>query len=330
VADINSNGGMLGQKVLLSIGDDRADPKDGIVVANKFVADQVKFVIGHFNSGVTIPTSDIYQQNDILMITASATTPAVTDRNMWNVFRVCGRDDQQGVVAGTVIARKFAGRRIAILHDKTTYGQKLAEETRKVMNAKGVKEVLFEGVERDKNNFTPLVSKLIAIRPDLVYWSGLHDTGGLILHEMRRQEMTTLMMGGDGISDSEFAVLAGPGAEGTLMTSSPDPRKNPTNKELVQTFRETRSFEPQGYTLYSYAAVQIIKQAAEQAKSLDPQTIAQVMHTGRVFNSALGEISFNGKGDINGYMVAGKRRDTYVLYIWKKGPDGTITYFEDH
>ena len=200
VADINSDDGILAQKLVLSIGDDRGDPKDGVVVANKFVADQVKFVVGHFNSGVTIPASDIYRQADMLMITASATTPAVTDRNMWNVFRVCGRDDQQGVVAGTIIAHKFAGKRVAILHDKTTYGQRLAEETRKAMNAKGVKEVTFEGVGRDENNLALLVSKLRVLRPDLVYWSGLHDTGGPILHEMRSQGMTALMMGGDGIS----------------------------------------------------------------------------------------------------------------------------------
>ena len=109
----------------------------GVVVANKFVADGVNFVIGHFNSGVTIPASDIYQQNHVLMITASSTTPTVTDRNLWNVFRMCGRDDQQGVVAGTLIAQRFAGKRIAIVHDKTTYGQGLAEETRKAMNARG-------------------------------------------------------------------------------------------------------------------------------------------------------------------------------------------------
>ena len=330
VADINSKDGILGQKLMVFIGDDRANPKDGVVVANKFVADGVNFVIGHFNSGVTIPASDIYQQNHVLMITASSTTPTVTDRNLWNVFRMCGRDDQQGVVAGTLIAQRFAGKRIAIVHDKTTYGQGLAEETRKAMNAKGVKEVIFEGLERDKSNFAQLVSRLIVIRPDLVYWGGLHDTGGLILRETRSRGMTAPMMAGDGISDSEFAAIAGPSAEGTLMTSPPDPRLNPANKELVETFRVTRGFEPQGYTLYSYAAVQLIKQASEQAKSLDPQIIAQVMHSGRAFSSVLGDISFNAKGDINGYTVAGKRKDTYVLYTWKKGSDGTIVYFEDH
>ena len=329
VADINAAGGILGQKLVLTNGDDRADPKEGVSVANKFAADGVKFVIGHFNSGVTIPASEVYQENGILEITPAATNPKVTDRSMWNIFRVCGRDDQQGVVAGGLIADKFKGKRVAIVHDKTTYGQGLAEETRKAINAKGLKEVFFEGVNKDDKDFTALVSKLKAANPDLVYWGGLHDTGGLILRQMRDQGLKTPMMGGDGMADDEFAAIAGPGAEGTLMTFSPDPRTNPKNKEIVDLFRQKRGFEPQAYTLYSYAAVQIIKQAAEQAKSVDPKKVAEVMHSGKVFNTVLGDVSFDKKGDITGYIVAGKNKDRYVLYTWKKGENGRITYVEN-
>ena len=329
VADINAAGGILGQKLVLTNGDDRADPKEGVSVANKFAADGVKFVIGHFNSGVTIPASEVYQENGILEITPAATNPKVTDRSMWNIFRVCGRDDQQGVVAGGLIADKFKGKRVAIVHDKTTYGQGLAEETRKAINAKGLKEVFFEGVNKDDKDFTALVSKLKAANPDLVYWGGLHDTGGLILRQMRDQGLKTPMMGGDGMADDEFAAIAGPGAEGTLMTFSPDPRTNPKNKEIVDLFRQKRGFEPQAYTLYSYAAVQIIKQAAEQAKSIDPKKVAEVMHSGKVFNTVLGDVSFDKKGDITGYIVAGKNKDRYVLYTWKKGENGRITYVEN-
>ena len=329
VADMNAAGGILGQKITLSIGDDRADPKEGVSVANKFAADGVKFVIGHFNSGVTIPASEVYQENGILVITPAATNPKVTDRNMWNMFRVCGRDDQQGGVAGAIIAAKFKGKRVAFVHDKTTYGLGLAEETRKAMNAKGLKEVMFEGVNKDDKDFTAVVSKLKAANPDLVYWGGLHDTGGLILRQMRGQGVRAPLMGGDGITDDEFAAIAGPGAEGTLMTFSPDPRTNPQNKSIVDTFRK-KNFEPQAYTLYSYAALQIIKQAAEQAKSLDTKKVAEVMRSGKAFKTVLGEISFDSKGDVSndGYVIDGKKKDRYVLYTWKKGPDGKITYFE--
>jgi branched-chain amino acid transport system substrate-binding protein len=330
VADINAQGGINGQKIQLFIGDDRGDPKEGVSVANKFVADGVKFVIGHFNSGVTIPASEVYQENGILVITPAATNPKVTDRSMWNVFRVCGRDDQQGGVAGNIIAQKFKGKRVAIVHDKTTYGQGLADETRKAMAKGGVKEVLYEGVNKDDKDFNALVSKLKAANIDLMYWGGLHDTGGLIVRQMRDQGVKAPLMGGDGITDDEFATIAGPGAEGTLMTFSPDPRTNPANKEIVAVFRK-KGFEPQAYTLYSYAALQIIKEAAAMAKTLDTKKIAAVMSSGKPFKTVLGDISFDKKGDVSneGYIVGGKKKDRYVLYTWKKGPDGKITYFED-
>jgi branched-chain amino acid transport system substrate-binding protein len=329
VADINKSGGILGEKIELSVGDDRGDPKEGVSVANKFAADGVKFVIGPFNSGVTMPSSEVYQDNGILMLTPAATNPKVTERGMWNVFRVCGRDDQQGGMAGGIVADKFKGKRVAIIHDKTTYGQGLADETRKAMAAKGMKEVMYEGVNTQDKDFTALVSKLKAANPDLVYWGGLHDTGGIILRQMHDQGLRAPLMGGDGLADNEFAAIAGPAAEGTLMTFSPDPRTNPKNKEIVEVFRK-KGFEPQAYTLYSYAAVQVIKQAAEEAKSLDPQKVAEVIRSGRPFDTVLGTLSFDKKGDVSdkGYLVGGKKKDRYVLYEWKKGPDGKISYFE--
>src|ERR1700675_2178092 len=144
--DINAAGGILNQKIVTEFGDDVSDPKQGVSVANKFAGDGVKFVIGHYNSGVTIPASEVYQENGILEITPASTNPTVTERKMWNIFRTCGRDDQQGKVAGAYILAHFKGKKIAFVHDKTTYGQGLADETKKTMNAKGIKEVLYEGV----------------------------------------------------------------------------------------------------------------------------------------------------------------------------------------
>src|SRR6188768_2733358 len=201
VADINAAGGILGQKIVLSVGDDRADPKEGVSVANKFVGDGVKFVVGHFNSGVTMPASEIYQENGILEITPAATNPKVTERKMWNIFRTCGRDDQQGAVAGDYILKKFKGKKIAVIHDKTTYGQGLADVTKATINKGGMKEVLYEGVNKDDKDFSALVSKVKAAGADLIYWGGLHDTGGLILRQMRAQGVRAPLMGGDGITD---------------------------------------------------------------------------------------------------------------------------------
>jgi branched-chain amino acid transport system substrate-binding protein len=319
IADINEAGGILGKKILVSFGDDVADPKQGVSVANKFAADGVKFVVGHFNSGVTMPASEVYQENGMMDITPAATNPRITERNMWNIFRTCGRDDQQGLVAGTYIASNFQGKKVAIVHDKTTYGQGLADETKKTMNGKGVQEVLYEGVSATEKDYSALVSKIKAAGAELVYWGGLHTAGGLIVRQMRDQGVNAVLMGGDGITSDEFAAIGGPGVEGTLMTYGPDPRKRPEAKPIVEKFR-AKNFEPEAYTLYSYAAVQIVKQAAEEAKSLDPKKVAEVMHSGRTFSTVIGDISYDKKGDVT--------RLDYVMYVWKKDPSGKITYAE--
>jgi branched-chain amino acid transport system substrate-binding protein len=292
-----------------------------VSVANKFVGDGVKFVIGHFNSGVTMPASTVYAENGILMMTPSATNPQITERKLWNVFRTCGRDDQQGDVAGKYIAGKLKGKRVAVVHDKTTYGKGLADETKKAMNKLKVKEVLYEGVNTGEKDFSALVSKIKAAKADVVYWGGLHTEGGLIVRQMRDQGVTAVLMGGDGITSDEFATIGGPGVEGTLMTYGPDPRNKPEAKKVVDEFRHrAQPFEPEAYTLYSYAAVQIIKQAAEAAKSLDPKKVAEKMHSGMKFNTVLGPISYDKKGDIT--------KLDYVMYIWKKDASGKITYVE--
>src|SRR5471032_1574430 len=155
-ADINAAGGIMGQKIVVSYGDDVSDPKQGVSVANKFSADGVKFVVGHYNSGVTMPSSEVYQENGILEITPASTNPKVTERNMWNIFRVCGRDDQQGAVAGEYILKHFKGKKIAVVHDKTTYGKGLADETKAAINKGGIKEVLYEGVNTGEKDYSAL------------------------------------------------------------------------------------------------------------------------------------------------------------------------------
>lgn len=318
-ADINAAGGILGQKIQVSYGDDASDPRQGVSVANKFAGDGVKFVIGHYNSGVTIPSSEVYQENNILQISPASTNPTVTERKMWNIFRVCGRDDQQGQVAGEYIVRHYKGKKIAIVHDKTTYGKGLADETKKALNKGGMKEVLYEGVNTGDKDFSALVSKIKQSGADLIYWGGLYTEGGAIVRQARDQGVKAPLMGGDGITSDEFAAIGGPGVEGTLMTYGPDPRNKPQAKKVVEEFR-AKKFEPEAYTLYSYAGVQIIKQAAEAAKSLDPKKVAEKMHSGMKFSTVLGDLSFNAKGDIT--------KLDYVMYIWKKDASGKVTYVE--
>jgi branched-chain amino acid transport system substrate-binding protein len=317
--NINAAGGILGQKIAVSYGDDVSDPKQGVSVANDFAANGVRFVVGHYNSGVTMPASEVYQENGILEITPASTNPKVTERGMWNIFRVCGRDDQQGKVAGDYILKHFQGKKIAVVQDKTTYGKGLADEVKKTINAGGMKEVLYEGINTGEKDYSALVSKIKQSGADLVYFGGLYTEGGLIVRQMRDQNVKAPLMGGDGITSDEFASVGGPGVEGTLMTYGPDPRNNPDASSVVAEFR-AKKFEPEAYTLYSYAAVQVIKQAAEAAKSLDPKKVAATMHSGVDFKTVLGDIAYDKKGDLT--------KLDYVMYVWKKDSSGKITYVD--
>jgi branched-chain amino acid transport system substrate-binding protein len=320
VEDINKAGGILGQQISLEQGDDVSDPKQGVSVANKFVGDGVKLVVGHFNSGVTIPSSDVYSENGMLVITPSATNPKITDRKMWGVFRTCGRDDQQGMLWAELARDKLKGKKIAVVHDKTTYGKGLADAALDNMHKFGIKEVLYEGVNTGEKDYSAIVSKIKESGADYIMWGGLHTEGGLIIRQMRDQGMKTIMISGDGITDNEFSQIGGPGVEGTLMSFGPDPRNNPSAKDVVAEFK-AKNFDPEAYTLYSYAAVQIMKQAAEATKSLDPKKIAEYMHSGKTFHTVIGDIAYDKKGD--------RTSVDYVWYTWEKGPDGKITYVQN-
>jgi branched-chain amino acid transport system substrate-binding protein len=320
VEDINAAGGILGQKLVLSVGDDVSDPKQGVSVANKFVGDGVKWVVGHFNSGVTMPASEVYAENGILMISPSATNPKITERGLWNTFRTCGRDDQQGEVAATYIAKNFKDKKIAVIHDKTTYGQGLADETRKGLTKAGLKDVLYEGVNAGEKDFSALISKIKSVGADFVYWGGLHTEGGLIVRQMRDQGVKAVLISGDGITTDEFATIGGPGVEGTLMTFPPDPQKRPEAAAVIKKF-EAKKFKPEAYTLYSYAAVQVMAEGAKRANSLDPKKVAAALAGGPAVKTVIGDLAFDKKGDIT--------RPDYTVYTWKKGADGKITYVEN-
>lgn len=319
-ADINAAGGMNGEQIKLVFGDDVSDPKQGISVANKFVADGVKFVVGHFNSGVTIPASDVYAENGVLVITPSATNPTLTERGLWNTFRTCGRDDQQGLVAGGYIVANFKDAKVAVVHDKTPYGQGLADFTKKTMNDAGMKEVIYEGVNTGDKDFSALIAKMKEAGVTLVYWGGLHTEAGLMMRQLADQGLKAQFMSGDGLVSNELASIAGDAVNGTLMTFAPDPRLNPAAKDLVAKFRAA-GFEPEAYTLYSYAALQVVVAAAAKSGGNDAMKVAETIKASGPWATAIGELSYDTKGDIT--------RPDYVMYTWAKGADGKYAYTQN-
>jgi branched-chain amino acid transport system substrate-binding protein len=293
VDQLNASGGVLGKKLALDSEDDACDPKQARSVAEKIASAGIPFVAGHYCSSSSIPASEAYADGNVLQITPASTNPLFTERKLWNVARVCGRDDQQGAVAAAYIAKNFKGKNIAILNDKTTYGKGLADETKKALN-KGDKD------------FNAIVSRLKRENIDLVYVGGYHQEAGLILRQMRDQGMKTILMAGDAMADKEFASITGPAGEGTLFTFGPDPRKKPTAAAIVEKFK-AKNIDPEGYTLYTYAAIQVWSQAAKKAGTTDPKKVMDVIKAGS-WDTVIGKLEYDAKGDI-------KQLD-YVVYKW--------------
>src|SRR6201987_4243940 len=248
VAAFNAAGGVLGKKLVLDGEDDACDPKQARSVAEKIGSSKIPFVAGHYCSSPPVPAPEAYADPNVLQITPASTTPLFTERKLWNVARVCGRDDQQGLVAAEYIVKNYQGKNVAILNDKTTYGKGLADETKKALNKAGFTEKMFESYNKGDKDFNAIVSRLKAENIDLVFVGGYHQEAGLIVRQMRDQGLKTVLMAGDALNDKEFASIAGPAAEGTLFTFGPDPRNKATAKAIVEKFKG-KNIDPEGYTL---------------------------------------------------------------------------------
>ncbi|AEV38525.1 Leu/Ile/Val-binding protein-like protein [Pseudovibrio sp. FO-BEG1] len=313
VADINAAGGVNGEMLVLEVGDDACDPKQAVAVANQMVGKNVAFMAGHFCSGSSIPASQVYAEEGIIQITPASTNPKYTDERPGpGTYRVCGRDDQQGKVAGTTLATEFGGKNIAVIHDKTAYGKGLADATKAVMNAAGKQEALYEAYTAGEKDYTALVSKLKSEKVDVLYVGGYHTEAGLMKRQMVDQGMDTILVSGDALVTDEYWSITGPAGEGTLMTFPPDPRNNEEAAAVVAAL-EAAGKTTEGYALYTYAAIQTWAAAAAEAGTTDYDAVVEKLNAGK-FDTVLGELSFNEKGDVS---LPG-----YVWYEWKDGSYG--------
>ncbi|MFA7431734.1 MAG: branched-chain amino acid ABC transporter substrate-binding protein [Rhodospirillaceae bacterium] len=312
VKDINAAGGVMGEQLVLRIGDDACDPRQAVAVANQFVNQGVVFVAGHFCSGSSIPASRVYNESDIIQISPASTNPQLTEQGFENVFRTCGRDDQQGLIAGDFIAENYQGKKVAVVHDKQAYSKGLADETKKQLNARGVQEAVYETITPGEKDYSALVTKLKQAGVEVLYYGGYHTEAGLIVRQMREQGMNTVLISGDALVTDEYWSITGDAGNGTLMTFGPDPRKNPAAQEVLKQFKEI-GYEPEGYTLYTYGAIQAWTQAVEAAKTTDAGPVAEKLKAG-TFKTVQGEYGFNDKGDVTA--------PGYVFYKWKDGKYG--------
>ncbi len=294
VDEWNASGGLLGKKIAVMIEDDRADPKDAVSIANKAAAYGVVGVVGHYNSSCTIPASNIYHENGIIMITPASTNPMVTDREFSEIFRTCGRDDQQGKVQSDFASEVLKVSKVAILHDKTTYGQGLADEFRKNLPTT-VEVVHYGGVTLGDKDFTAVLTRVKSSSPDLLMFGGLYAEGGLIAKQMLDLNLECIYLSGDGVFDPEFIRIAGPAAEGTYVTYARSAEKNPSAQKFLEAYR-ARWPEVGPYSLFAYDAANVILEAIKITGELDSKKIVETLHS-NVFQGAIGAIQFDHKGD---------------------------------
>jgi branched-chain amino acid transport system substrate-binding protein len=306
---INDKGGINGQKVVLEVQDDACDPKQAVSVANRFMQMQVRLIVGHVCSGASIVASDIYAENGAVMVSPASNSARLTDRGLPGIFRVCGRDDQQGELSAKILAERFPGKKIAILHDNAPFGRGLADATKANLNKLGVTEALFNSITPGERDYTAVITRLKSAGIDVVYYGGYHQEMGTLLRQAADQAYRPTWLGTSGIASKEFAAIAGPASEGVLMTFNPDPRKRDDAAPIVSAFK-ARGVDPEGFTLYGYAAVQAVSEAAAKAKSADPKAVEKAMKSER-FETVLGNVGFDQKGDITA--------PGYVLYVWRNG-----------
>src|SRR5436853_2435988 len=255
-----------GFKVELVPFDDQAKPDVGVANAKNIIADKdILAVIGHLNSGVAIPSSEVYKETNLTMISPANTNPTVTDRGYGNVNRVCGRDDVQGVVGSEFAAGTVKAKSVYIVHDKTTYGQGVAEFFRDDAKKKGLNVAGFEGTE-EKSNFDPIITPIRARNPDLIYFGGIYDQGAPFFKQAREKGVKSKFMGPDGMDSSDLAKIAGKNVVGMYYTSAAGPASAlPKAKAFVEEFKKKFSKNPEPYAAEAYDATAIALKAIEAA-----------------------------------------------------------------
>lgn len=310
IEQINAAGGANGNKFEAVLMDDACEPKQAVAVANKIVSQGIHYVIGHVCSGSTIPASDIYENEGIVMVTPSATAPQLTETKKRNfIFRTIGRDDQQGPAAAQYIINKVKPKKVAVLHDKQSYGQGIASSVKKDLEAAKIPVAVFEGINAGDSDYSAVITKLKSQGVDFVYFGGYHPEMGLLLRQAREQGVKATFMGPEGVGNKDVTAIAGPASEGMLVTLPADFSADPANAALVKAFADKKRDANGPFQMPAYAAVKIIGDAIAGAKSTDPTKVAAYMHK-NAFTTPIGKVEYDAKGDLKSFK--------FVVYTWHK------------
>jgi branched-chain amino acid transport system substrate-binding protein len=306
-----------GFKVELVPFDDQAKPDIGVANAKNIIADKdIMVVIGHLNSGVAIPSSEVYKEVGLAMISPANTNEKITDRGYPNVNRVCGRDDVQGAVGAEFAAGTLKPKTVYIVHDKTTYGQGVAEAFKAAVEKKGVKVIAFEGTE-EKSNFDPIITPMKARNPDLVYFGGIYDQGAPFFKQAREKGLKAKFLGPDGLDSSDLVKIAGKTVVGMYYTTAAAPTSSPAAKQFVDDFKKKFGKNPEPYAAESYVSTAIAFKALEAAvaggKAPTREAVATAIRKVK-YTGLTGAIEFDDKGDP-------KKATYYVMQVANENPE---------
>ena len=317
--DINEAGGVNGGKIVLSIEDDACDPKQAVSVANHVVGEQITLVDGHVCSGACIPASAVYAEYSVLVMTPACVNSKLTDNAFakgWpTIMRLYVRDDNQGKMLGAWIADRYKDKKIAFVHDKSPYGKGLADRVKANLNAAGVQEILYEGINPGEKDYSAIVSKLKGLGTEILFFGGYPTEGGLILRQAADQSVKFQMVTASAFVTPEFWSIAGSAGEGTLFPFPRNPVGLETAKHVVDEFRAT-GYEPEGFTLFSYATVQALAEGVRRAGKVDGAAVAHALRTGDPVSTVFGPVTFDAKGDVEGM--------TYEMNVWHNGHYGKL------
>lgn len=306
----NAKGGLLGKQIESVNRDDEGKPDQAVAVANELVSAKVCAVLGHFNSGCSLPASDIYNQAGVLQLTPASTNPTITERGLPHLFRACGRDDQQGVVSAAFAFDSLKVTQIAILHDKTAYGQGLAEAFKKSFEAKGGKAVVFEGVGGDELDFRASIASLTKAGAQAIFWGGMYKQGGPLYNQMRQGGFKGAILGGDGIYEAELIKTVGPKADSVYITFGPDFNSLPQAKPFLAAYKAKYNQDAGGYAIYGYDAANVLLSAIKIAGTTNADTVAKVLRS-QEWPTLAGSIAFDAKGDL--------KKANYVIWTIREG-----------
>jgi len=309
VDEWNAKGGVLGRKIETTSLDDEGKPDKAVNVAQTLVDGGVSAVLGHLNSGCSIPASRVYNQGKVIQITPGSTNPQYTEQGYPYAFRICGRDDQQGQVAGAYLHDVLKLNTIAILHNKTAYGEGLATEVKKTFEAKGGKVVVFDGIGQDDNDFSANVSKIKGSGAQAFFWGGMYGQGGPLCVKMRQSGVNIPFVSGDGCFDQTFIDTVGGNAKDVYLSFGRDYHNVPAAQPFLEKYKAKYGQEG-AYSVYGYDAANVYLTAVEQAQSTDADKVAAAMKS-HTYDTILGKVEFDPKGDV--------KTSGFVLWTIKDG-----------